>query len=764
MINLLLLSCESKKCFFLLLLLPFFAHAQTFSIEGKITLEDKGLSGAKVAIPYLNREVQTDSAGTFRFLDVPVSTYILQIENPGYPFITREIFPEVTGPIVIALDAATDLDDIVITATRTQQQRRDAAIAVSVLDAKTFMRTQSVCLADGLAFQPGLRMETDCQTCNYSQLRMNGMAGSYSQILINGRPLFSSLMGLYGLEQIPASAIERVEVVRGSGSVLYGSNAIAGTVNVLTKLPQKDELSVLFSHGLIGGSASDINMQAIAVSVNDSANAGISVFTSYRKRDQLDVNNDGFSELPELSGLNVGISAFAKFNKRNRLEASFWHLQEERRGGNAFDRRPDEADQSEYRLQNSSIIQFTYDGHSRSDKWQTTAYSGVQFTDRQHYTGIDHADGWGTTDNWNAASGIQFNRRIKTGIKHEWTLSSGADHQYEYTHDEIPGYQYKIAQEIHQVGIFVQSDWKIAQRWDILTGIRSTFHTLLHQPVWTPRISLLYKAGKDFRLRLGYGRGFKAPQAFETDMHIAFASGGIARIVRDPDLVSETSDSWTTSVDWSHRYGRHTTGFTLTGFYTVLHDAFILTELGQDSSGNTILLRSNGTNATVAGATLEVSWKWWKNLQLDAGWTVQKSRFQSPVKWSAELEGQSRFLRTPDHYGFATLALFPERKWSGMLTGVVTGKMLVPHFGGAPGVPADVLNMSPVFADVMCKLSYTKHLHKLEHNLQFSCGVQNLFNSYQTDFDTGKNRDSNYIYGPSRPRTYFISLRWYSGE
>lgn len=757
-------SCESKKWLVIIFILPFFAHTQTYSVQGKVTLEEKGVHGIHITIPQLNRALQTDSTGTFLFSDLPLATYMLQIENPGFGMITKEIYPEIASPIVIALDAATDLEDIVVTATRTQQLRRDAAVAVSVLDAKAFMNTQSACLADGLAFQPGLRMETDCQTCNYTQLRMNGMGGSYSQILINGRPLFSSLMGLYGLEQIPASAIERVEVVRGSGSVLYGSNAIAGTVNVLTKLPEKDELSVLFSHSIIGESASDINAQAIAVSVNDSANAGISVFASYRKRDYLDVNDDGFSELPELAGLNIGVSAFAKMNDRNRLEVALWHLQEERRGGNAFDRRPDEADQSEYRLQNSSIVQVTYDGHSRSDKWQTTAYSGIQFTDRQHYTGIDQADGWGTTDNWNAASGIQINRQIKAGFKQKMTLSGGLDHQYEYTHDEIPGYNYKIEQEIHQAGIFLQSDWRIGKHWDILTGVRSTFHTLLDKPVWTPRISLLYKAGKDFRFRLGYGRGFKAPQAFETDMHIAFASGGIARIIRDPDLVSETSDSWTTSVDWLHRYGRHTANLTITGFYTVLHNAFILTELGQDSSGNTILLRDNGTNAIVAGATLELSWKWWTNIQLDAGWTYQQSRFQDPVKWSADLEGQRRFLRTPDHYGFTTLALFPERKWSGMITGVITGRMLVPHFGGAPGVTVDAVIESPIFTDFMCKVSYTKHLHKLEHNLQFSAGVQNMFNSYQTDFDTGKNRDSNYIYGPSRPRTYFISLRWYSGE
>lgn len=764
MVNLLKNLYVTKKWCLAAMLLPFFADAQPFTVSGNVLAEGHGIANAVVSIPALNRSMQTDSSGFFQFSGLQDQLVLVQITHPDYITISREINTTVSIPVQLYLNNAKELDDIVVTATRSQQYRRDAAVAVSVLDARTFLRTQSSCLADGLAFQPGLRMETDCQTCNYTQLRMNGMGGAYSQILINGRPLFSSLMGLYGLEQIPASAIERVEVVRGSGSVLYGSNAIAGTINVLTKLPQKDELSVLFAQSHLGNSASEINAQAMAVAVNDSANTGISVFTSYRKRDWLDVNEDGFSELPELNGLTVGVAAFAKPNERNRLEVALWHLQEERRGGNAFDQRPDAADQSEYRLQNSSIVQMTYDGRSRSGKWETMAYAGLQYTDREHYTGIDQANGWGTTENFNTSSGLQFNRHLKIHPTGEMKVSGGLDHQYEFTYDVIPGYNYKIDQNIQQLGVFLQSDWQLSKRWDVLTGVRSTFHTLLKQPVWTPRISLLYKVSTDWRLRWGYGRGFKGPQAFETDMHMAFASGGIAMIVRDPNLISETSDSWTTSADWTHRFGRHLTGITISGFCTVLHDVFTLSELGQDSSGNTILFRQNGDNASVIGTTVEISWKWANILQLDGGWTYQQSRFRQPVMWSAELEGQKRFLRTPDQYGFATLALFPERKWSGMLTGVFTGSMLVPHFGGAPGVPSDVLIQSPVFADVMCKGSYTKHFHKMEHNLQFSAGVQNLFNSYQIDFDTGKNRDSNYIYGPSRPRTIFISVRWFSGE
>ena len=100
---------------------------------------------------------------------------------------------------------------------------------------------QACNLAEGLSFQSGLRVETNCQTCSYTQLRMNGLPGGYSQILINGRPVFSPLAGLYGMEQIPTNMIDRIEIVRGGGSSLYGSSAVGGVVNVITKLPKKND-------------------------------------------------------------------------------------------------------------------------------------------------------------------------------------------------------------------------------------------------------------------------------------------------------------------------------------------------------------------------------------------------------------------------------------------------------------------------------------------------------------------------------------------
>ena len=99
-------------------------------------------------------------------------------------------------------------------------------------------------MAEGLNYSPGLRIEDNCQNCGFTQIRMNGLQSHYTQILINSRPVFSDLAAVYGIELIPANMIERVEVVRGGGSAMYGSNAIAGVINIITKENKNSKIHI----------------------------------------------------------------------------------------------------------------------------------------------------------------------------------------------------------------------------------------------------------------------------------------------------------------------------------------------------------------------------------------------------------------------------------------------------------------------------------------------------------------------------------------
>jgi len=266
--------------------------------------------------------------------------------------------------------------------------------------------------------------------------------------------------------------------------------------------------------------------------------------------------------------------------------------------------------------------------------------------------------------------------------------------------------------------------------------------------------------GTTTQLRVAYAKGFKAPQAFETDMHIAFANGGVSIIKIDPNLIEETSNSFNASVDFNKANEEFIFGFTIDGFYTKLNNAFVLEEIDADSAGNQRLMRTNGGNSIVNGITLEGRLNYNQKFQLETGVTFQRSVYDHTVSWSNELPGTKSYLRTPNVYGYYTLTLLPRNKFNASLSGVLTGPMKIPHFAGAPGIESDVVNISKTFLENNVKFSYSITLKNIKQDLQLNFGVQNIFDQYQQDFDIGKNRDSNYIYGPSRPRTFFAGLKF----
>lgn len=739
------------------------AFSQTGTIRGKISFD--GLPVAGVSIQELKKSEKniSDSGGYYEFKQVTAGTHEFIFSCPGYiqQTINAMIFPDSTIIVNVLLEKnVNELNALVVTGTRTSRRRLESPVAVNILDSKTFNITQSNTLSEGLCFQPGLRMETDCQTCNYTQLRMNGLGGSYAQILINSRPVFTSLMSLYGLDQIPANMIDRVEVVRGGGSVLYGSNAIAGTVNIITKEPRRSSFTLSNNFSLINGTAPDNFINANATVVNKEQTAGISFFASHRNRTAYDANGDGFSEIARLTNNSFGFNSFLRFNKWNKLELNGWSIYEERRGGNKIDEQADKADQSEYRLHNILVGGFDYEHKTKNEQLSFSFYGAGQQTRRTHYTGMDHADAWGHTKDYSLQGGVQANYTAKDFLGGKNVLTAGLENQYENTFDEIKLYDYLIDQKTNLLGAFLQSDWDINDHFTLLSGVRVNKHSMVEKLIVTPRISLLYKPANTTQLRFSYARGFKAPQAFETDMHIAFANGGVSLIRIDPSLIEETSNSLNASLDFNKASEALIYGFTIDGFYTRLQNAFVLEELGTDGNGNKILMRKNGGNATISGITIEGRINYSQKVQLETGITFQKAMYDDVISWSASVPGTEKYLRTPDVYGFYTLTVLPQNRFNAALSGVLTGPMLIPHFAGAPGVNEDMIHISQTFLETNIKLSYRFTLKTVAEDLQISCGVQNIFNEYQTDFDLGKKRDSNYIYGPSRPRTYFVGLKF----
>lgn len=677
------------------------------------------------------------------------------------------------------------LNEVVVSANRNETSRRLAPTLVSILDVKTFDKTNSPTIADGLNFQPGLRVENNCQNCGFTQVRMNGLEGAYSQILIDSRPIFSSLAGVYGLEQIPANMVERVEVVRGGGSALFGSSAIAGTINIITKEPIRN--SAQLSHNLmsIGGKGDfDNNTSFNASLISDNQKMGIMVFGQKRNRSAYDHDDDGFSEIPKLNSRTLGFRSFVKTGTYSKVTFEYHNMHEFRRGGDNLDKPPHEAyiaEQVESFIDAGSV---KYDMFSPDSKHRFSVYSAVQVTDRKSYYGGGDPVVQ-LTGNETDEEVENFNNRMNSyGKTKDVTYSIGGQYSYcfdkllfmhseltagiEYTHDKLEdksGYRtIPIDQKINMKSLFAQNEWK-DDMWSFLIGGRLDKHNMLKNAVLSPRANIRYNPTPDINIRVSYGKGFRAPQLFDEDLHVDLAGGAQIISQRDPGLKEEKSHSLSASVDWYRQIGRAELNFLAEGFYTKLIDPF--TSVNEDQDDGTIIKTIiNASGAKVYGVNLEGRLAYGNLLQLQIGATIQRSRYDEAMKWSGntedEVKAEKRMMRTPDVYGFVVATVTPFKSFSTSLSGTYTGSMLVPHEGIYEGIPEidrpNRTEKSSSFFDLNWKVAYEIPFYK-GTALELNAGIQNIFEAYQDDFDRGRYRASSYIYGPTLPRSYFVGVK-----
>ena len=665
-------------------------------------------------------------------------------------------------------DSIVNLEDIVVTATKTPKRKTNSPIIVNVINSESILNVQACNLSESLSFQTGLRVETDCQTCNYTQLRINGMSGGFSQILINGRPTFSPLMGLYALEQFPSNMIEKIEVMKGGGSTLYGSSAIGGTVNIITKIPKGNSSQIEFNTHSIDRQSNDYSILGNSSIVSTSKKEGLSLFVNKREREAYDYNGDRFSELPYLYNISFGANMYYMPKENQKLDISFSSIYEYRCGGEITDQNPAHlAEQSEERTHNIFSGGIDYQINFNNYDSSLITYVAYQITDREHYTGIKpdndaieldaflknppYGDSYVQTLN----KGFQLNHMISPFFDGDNVLTLGVDYLHDRVFDEIPSYNYLVDQESKDLGIFLQSDWEINENISLLTGLRADFHNYVDKTIYSPRASLLYKTNDNLQFRFGYGTGFRAPQALDTDLHIAFAGGGISRVSLSPDLNEEKSESLNLSVNYDKAKENLIAGFTVDLFYNQLQNAFILQPIGQDSFGE-VFEKQNGQGALIKGLNLEARANFNRVIQLEGGYTIQSSRFDNAVEYLEGISGIKEFIRTPENYGYAVLT-YTNKNISSTINYVYTGSMIVPHFAGAPNQLVDEIVTTNSFSELSLKFNYNIPTDLI--SLDLYVGIKNIFNQYQSDFDIGKNRDSNYIYGPAKPRTTYFGVR-----
>lgn len=718
-----------------------------------------------ITIKGTNHGTLTDASGHYIFRDLTPGEYTVEAYYTGYATETKKVKVEPGKTAELNFTVRPDaflLDQVVVTSSKSELKRRNSPSLVNVLNAKTFQIVSAVSLADGLNFQPGVRVENDCQNCGFTQVRINGLDGHYSQILLNSRPVFSALTGVYGLEQIPANMIDRVEIMRGGGSALFGSSAVGGTINIITKDPVVNSANVSHTLQSIGISgAFDNNTTLNASVVTDNNRAGIFIYGQSRYRDGYDNNGDAYTEIAQLKTQTLGARTFFKTSPNTKLTVEYHNTHEYRRGGDNLDLPPHQAMVAEQVDHNIHGGEATFDIYDSTRSNHVAIYAAAQNTRRRSYYGSDRdPNAYGRTSDIVITAGAQWTHSMQRFLFLPAELVAGLEYSHNRLHDVTIGYSHDTEQRVNIYSAYVQNEWRGGDRWGFLIGARLDKHSLIHRGVIvSPRANLRFNPRRNWNLRLSLSTGFRSPQAYDEDFHVAIVGGERVVTVLAPDLKQENSRSVSISSDLYGHIAGVQTNLLVEAFYTDLSDVFALRELGQaDAAGNAVLERYNAGGARVLGATLEGKLIFPFRLQLQAGLTWQNSRYKQPEFWSdnPNVAPVRRMFRTPDVYGYLTADYDITRRLCLTATGTLTGPMLVQHLVGS-GTDVDRAVTTPTFFDLGLKISYTWRLFD-RVDLRASAGIHNIFNSYQRDFDSGALRDSGYIYGPALPRSLSASL------
>ncbi|RUA19392.1 MAG: TonB-dependent receptor, partial [Flavobacteriia bacterium] len=215
-----------------------YCFAQTTSLNGKVTDNGEPLALANVLLKRAEMGTATDVDGLFELTNIPPGDYILMVSSLGYlPFQTKITLGSGEAKTInISLEpSAENLDETVVTGTLKPVSRLESPVPVEVYTPAFLKKNPTASVFDALQNVNGVRPQINCNVCNTGDIHINGLEGPYTLVLIDGMPIVSGLGTVYGLTGIPNSLIEQIEIVKGPASSLYGSEAVGGLINIITK-------------------------------------------------------------------------------------------------------------------------------------------------------------------------------------------------------------------------------------------------------------------------------------------------------------------------------------------------------------------------------------------------------------------------------------------------------------------------------------------------------------------------------------------------
>jgi outer membrane receptor for ferrienterochelin and colicins len=765
-----------KRYLVFIILVIFFIHNVSSSspkhvennpkeISGKIIDADtkEGLVGVNVLIKNTNIGASSDANGRFVIKQIPSYNFEIIITLVGYKSSVHKIDvnrDDITNLLFELRPAMIEMGTVVVTGTSSLHLYENVPVKTEIITKKLINQRNACNLAQALDLQTGIQVENDCSNCNFTQVRILGFDGRYSQILIDGDPVVSALGGVYGLEHYPQEMIEQIEIVKGGGSSLYGAGAIAGTINMITRRPAFNSAKISYMGSSLDGSY-DQQIGAVAEIVSENNNSGFYVFGSTRAREQYDRNGDEFSELGILENKTVGFSGYLKMLEDTELQISLHKIFEERRGGSEFDKPVHEARIAEMTKHNKFGGKIKW-VHKLSPVSKYKINYAFSILKRDSYYGgladftpearIKALESYGYSENPLHSGGIQFNHMLN---RHSFTVG------FQYDNDRLLDRSavsplYFVNETFRNVGIYLQDEIKLDEEdnLQLVAGLRFDRHSSLENWVVSPRINFRYKLFEALSLRGGITSGFKAPQIFDEDLHI-YVLEGTQRIIRNRSgLKEEKSFSYTLGVEFQDFVANIPILFGITGFYTKLNNAYTEEFINADKNIE-YWERVNSTGAELKGFEVDFGIKPISRLEIRTGFTFKDNKFKNKL---SDFDTRN-FLRTPDIFGYIRTLFDFNSSLSGFASIKYMGGMYVPHeiLVDNSDQPLLKLSKSPTFVEVDISLLYK--LNIIEGlNSTLSIGIKNLTDAFQSDLDYGITRDPGYVYGPKQPRTIHFTL------
>ena len=482
--------------------------AQNFSISGRVRSENGPLAFANIVVKNSNNGVIANEQGKYNILNLKAGAYTLEASYIGYKSSTLNVqIISKSIEIDFDLEPSPVLDEVVVTSTLRPVKRSESPIPVEVLTAAFLKNNPTANIFEALQTVNGVRPQLNCSVCNTGDIRINGLEGPYSLVLIDGMPIVSGLSTVYGFSGIPSALIDQVEIIKGPASSLYGSEAVGGLINIITKHPENTPL--LFFDSFL----TDWNEYNLDVGLKALLGDKISVLFGvnyFNYNNPIDNNNDNFTDL----ALQDRISVFQKWSfsrPKNRLFSlagryfyeDRWggemQWQSKNRGGtevygeSIYTSRFELIGNYQLPLQEKLFFQFSYSDHD-----QNSVYGDRYYLAKQR---------------------IGFGQLLWdfSGPKSDWLIGLSARYNYYNDNTTVTN----TADEIVVPSLFVQNEMSLTKKHKLLLGGRYDYDNR-HGSIFTPRLAFRYKPTEDDIFRVNAGTGFRIVNLF-TEEHAALS-------------------------------------------------------------------------------------------------------------------------------------------------------------------------------------------------------------------------------------------------